>query len=151
MKRPLIVLGAAVLAALVAIGVLSLLPSSYPSYRETAVSAAQESLSAARTLIVATQAAQQGRLLSPVLTTVVEDARGAASTAEQQISAEDVPDERSATLRDELTPLLADTVRYVGDVARAVDAGDDVLLRTALDQLAATADDLADFTKRYEQ
>src|SRR5207237_10278604 len=127
------------------------LPSDYASYREAAVSAAQGSLSGVRSLLLAAQASEHGNMLPPVLSIVVDDSRTAATTAVQQFGLEDVPDERSAALRDELSPLLAAAIRDIADAARAIDDGDDAELHAALDRLRATGDKLDDFVMRYEQ
>jgi hypothetical protein len=151
MKRRVIIVAAVTAAVLVGLGVTSQLPSDYDSFREAAVKAAQGSLAGVRSLLLAAEAGRHGNMLPPVLSTVVDDSRTAATTAAQQIGLEDVPDERSAALRDELSPLLTDAIRTIADTARAIDDGDDTQLREALDRLSATGDKLDEFVTRYEQ
>jgi hypothetical protein len=151
MKRRVIVVAAVLGAVLVGLGVLSQLPTDYTGFREAAVKAAQGSLAGVRSLRLAAEASRHGNMLPPVLSTVVDDSRTAATTAVQQFGLEDVPDERSAALRDELSPLLADAVRTIADAARAIDDGDDAQLRDAVDRLGGTGDKLDDFVTRYEQ
>jgi len=139
-----------IVAVLVGLGVLSQRPADYTSYHKEALSSAEGALSAVRSLRLAVDASQHGRILPPVLKNMIDDSRTAATTAVQQLGDQDVPDERSARLRDEVSPLLAEAVSEISEAARAIDSDDEDLLNKTLDRMAETADDLDDFIDRYE-
>jgi type II secretory pathway pseudopilin PulG len=150
MKRSTIIVVTVIVAVLVGLGVLSQRPADYTSYHKAALSSAEEALSAVRSLRLAVDASQQGRTLPTVLKNVIDDSRTAATTAVQQLGDQEVPDERSARLRDEVSPLLAETVSEISETARAIDSDDTALLHRSSDRLGAIGDKLDDFVKRHQ-
>ena len=115
-----------VLLAVVLVGVW---PVSSDQYRSTVETSVQEAVSSVGTARLVGRTTLQGNAFRSYESTVVEDAREAVATATSDIAVLPVPDSDSARLRDEVLPLLQDSVRLIGDLGAALE-GDD---RTAGD------------------
>jgi hypothetical protein len=124
-------------------------PPDAHEYRRTAVAAAQAGLGAVRTVALAGDAQEHGRLWDPYLATVLDDQIGSVASAQEQVSASVPPDDATRRVRDQLLPLLADAGREIGDLSAALDRQDRAAVRTHLDRLRALGDRLDDFVERY--
>ncbi|MEU0878346.1 hypothetical protein ABZ345_07075 [Lentzea sp. NPDC005914] len=130
----------AVLLAVVLIGVWPLTTGQYRSTVETSV---QDAVSSVGTARLAGQTALRGKAFPPYESTVVEDARKAVVTATSDIASLEVPDQDSAQLRDEVLPLLQDSVRLIGDLGAGLDDDDRAAADAAVTGLVSVGDRLA--------
>ena len=64
-------------------------------------------------------------------------------------SAQAPPDAATRALRDELTPLLVEAARRIGDLDLAASAGDDAGIDAVVAGLRQVGDQLADFVERH--
>jgi hypothetical protein len=143
----------------VALGVVAMLawvglaycagPADAHEYRRTAVQAAQAGLNAVRTATLAGTAGRDGKVIDPYLSVVIDDSTGAVASAHNQLAAQSPPDPATRVLRDELTPLLDEAVRQIGDLHLAMSAGDRAGTDAHLDGLRRVGDRLDDFVGRY--
>jgi hypothetical protein len=112
-------------------------PADAHAYRRTAVASAEEALSATRTAALAATADEDGRLLGPYLSALLDDELGAVAGAHRKLAALQPPDEDSRALRDDLVPLLDEAQRQL--TAEPLD----------LDALSGIGDELDDFVARH--
>src|SRR2546430_11458919 len=98
-------------------------PADAHEYRRTAVEAAQASLAAVRTVALAGAANEDGKLLDPYLSALIDDEAGSVAGAQQRLAALPPPDPATRALRDELTPPPVEAARQIGDLDRATPAG----------------------------
>jgi uncharacterized protein YjdB len=144
-----LLVGAVIIAALVAIGVFTALPQTVDGYRSAAVSACQEALAAVRTAQLVGQAEADGQSLSTYSARAVTDALDQASTAVGNITAEETPDS-AAALRNHAVALTVAAATRVADIQTALSAGDIDRLRAHLRAAAATGQQLDDFVRRNQ-
>jgi hypothetical protein len=130
--------------ALAAVAVPQLLPTTFDDYRSTAVRSAQDALGQVRTVRVAVQADLDGKALGPFLSAVLDRARTTLGTAQDDLAAQEVPDDRAAALQAQIVPLLADAAREVNEAGVAADAGE-AAERAAVTELGAVGDRLESF------
>ena len=116
-------------------------------YRGQAVQAATGALGAVRTARLAGTAQLDGRSVDKYTTTMLDDALADLSDAQQRLAAEPPPTGAGTRLRDQLVPLLTDADRRIGDLSRALDDGDDALVRAAVDALGPLGDRLDEFVR----
>jgi hypothetical protein len=140
----------AVVAGVAVVGVLVFFawvtgPPTPHDYRTDAQKAADGSLSAVRTVVLAGRADLAGRLLDPYLTATLDDATDAARTSQSNLAGQTPPDTASRMLRDQVAPMLAAAVSGIGDVSIAAADGDDPALSAALDRLDVLGDELDAF------
>ena len=147
MGKRAVLIGTVVAVAAVAAALPAVLPTSADDYRSVAVRSAEQALAQVRTVGVAMRAELDGRLLDPYLSALLWQSRDTLSTAQQELASEEVPDEPSARLHDEVVALVADAVRDVGAAGAAVDSGDDAIRRVTAD-LDGLGDRLAQFVER---
>jgi hypothetical protein len=114
-------------------------------YRTTVLQAAEGALSAVRTARLAGQADLAGRTFDPYLSTVLDDALSDLADAQRRLAEQSPPGPAAARLRDALAPLLRSASQRTGDLAAAVDHGDEPAQRAALDGLGAVGDQLDGF------
>jgi hypothetical protein len=114
-------------------------PPDERGYRRTLVQVAESAHDAARTGWLTGREQLAGHVFGPFATTAFDDAQQAAAGASKQFSEQAPAGTTGRRLRDELRPLVQDTVRLLGDAAAA---SDDAALRAAVDGLAAVADRL---------
>ena len=103
-------------------------------------------------------AAQAGRLIAeqeraqhvtgPYARTAFDDAAKALAGAQKKFVSQAPPDDRTARLRDELRPLLAEETIALGDASRAADDGS---LRSGARRLADLAKRLDDLRTAWQQ
>jgi len=124
-------------------------PPDAHDYRRDAVSAAQAALTAVRSVALAGQAQEAGRLFDPYLSTVIDDEAGAVASAQQQVLGQPPPD-GTRTVRDQLLPLLVQAGREIADLDAALSHGDHAGVRQHLDTLHDLGDRLDDFVERYQ-
>jgi len=125
-------------------------PPDAHEYRRGAVNAAQAALSAVRTVALAGRAQEDGRLLAPYLSTVIDDEAGAVASAQQQVLGQPPPDDGTRAARDQLLPLLVQAGREIADLDAALSRGDHAGVRRHLAALDDLGDRLDDFAERYQ-
>lgn len=124
-------------------------PADAHDYRRTAVQAAQAGLNAVRTAALAAVADRSGKVLDPYLSVVIDDSAGAVASAQDELAAEPPPDDATRALRDELTPLLVEASRRIGDLDLATSSGDDAGIDAAVSGLRQVGDRLDHFVERH--
>ncbi|TML22645.1 MAG: hypothetical protein E6G35_15240 [Actinobacteria bacterium] len=124
-------------------------PPDAHDYRRDAVSAAQAALAAVRSVALAGQAQQDGKLFDPYLSTVIDDEAGAVASAQQQVLGQPPPD-GTRTVRDQLLPLLVQAGREIADLDAALSHGDHAGVGQHLNALHDLGDRLDDFVERYQ-
>jgi hypothetical protein len=129
--------------------VTTLQPPDFQDYRKTAVQAAEASHDALRTAALTVDASLAHHTFDTYLATMLDDCVGSASSALGQFNEEPPADERSAALRDEVAPLLAEAASRLGEVDRAAGAGDEARLRAAAEPLTPLGERLAEFLDRH--
>jgi hypothetical protein len=121
-------------------------PPDYDAYHRTLLQVAESAHDAAQTGRLVAQEQLAGRINAAFASAAFDDAAKALAGAEKKFAGEGPPDERSAALRDRLSPLLAAAVIALGDAAEA--AGD-TALKTASDQLDQLSRQLRDFITEH--
>jgi hypothetical protein len=123
-RRAVIVVVALLVLVLGWLGFRSTQPVSFHKYRTTAVQTAEAARDAVRTAALTVSAMAQRKVTHPYVSVVLDTSVTTVAKAVGKFAELPPPDKRTTALRDELRPLLADTVRELGDVARALDEGD---------------------------
>ena len=124
-------------------------PADAHEYRRTAVQTAQAGLNAVRTAALAGVADRDGKLVDPYLSVVIGDSAGAVASAQDELAAQFPPDAATRALRDELTPLLVEAARRIGNLDLATSAGDDAGTDAVVAGLRQVGDQLDDFVQRH--
>ena len=140
MRRGLLILAVTLLAVLGAGAYASTRPPDRHEFRTTAVRAAQSAHDALRTAYLAGTALRDGRATAPYATAVRDAATGRTTTSTAARAGLPPPDEDMRALRDELTPLLTEAERRLGDTTAHP---------TDMAALPPLADRLSDFLDRY--
>lgn len=135
---------AVVVLVLVGLGFSSTQPPDFHKYRTTANQAAEAAHDAVRTTALTVGALLQHRVTSPYASVVVDDAVTSVAGATQQLAQLAPPDAETVAMRAELTPLLSDTARELGDVSHALEDG-------APDDIRHSAADLQRLGDRLDQ
>ncbi|MFD4668483.1 hypothetical protein ACFWNN_02045 [Lentzea sp. NPDC058450] len=130
----------AVLLALVLLGVW---PQSAGGYRSTVESSVQDAVSATGTARAAGRTALEGNTFRAYESTVLDDARSSVTTAFSDVSELAVPDAGSGRLRDEVLPLLQESVRLVDDLDRSLAEDDRTSATRSVDALGSVRERLA--------
>ncbi len=112
-------------------------PPDSEDYHRTVVQVADSAHNATRTGWLTGRQKLAGQVFDTFASAAFDDATKALAGASKQFAEQGPPDERSAALRDELSPLVEDAVRWLGSAAQAQD---DEALRTAVEALGALAD-----------
>jgi hypothetical protein len=131
------------------VGVLAMWPTDRAGYQDTAVHAAEGTLSAVRTLALVGQAELDGKVVDPYVRVVSDRIREAVATPTHDLAAEEVPDAESRALRDELLPLLSTAVAGVGDAAQALERHDRGQIAASVATLQRLGDRLEQFIRRH--
>jgi hypothetical protein len=118
-------------------------------FRQTAAKAAQGALTGVRTARLAGQAQLDGRAVETFVSPVLDNAVQAVATAQERLAGTPAPGAAEAGTRDELTRLLDDAARTVGDLVAAIDQGDDAAARGAVGALGPLGDRLDDFVQGH--
>jgi hypothetical protein len=132
--------------------VLALLSTQGPDpheFRATVAKSAQGALSAVRTARLAGQAQLSGHAFPTYTTPVLDDAVEGVATARQRLAQTPPAGTAQAPVRDELTGLLDDATKAVGDLVSALDRGDDGAAGTAVDALGRVGDRLSGFVEAH--
>jgi hypothetical protein len=130
-------------------GIASAGPPRFHAYRKAALQAATAAHDAVRTSALTIGARLEHRASDAYTSVVLDDALGSVSSAEAKLDRLPPPDDRTTTLRDQLTPLLVDAVRQLGDVTTAVDGGDPATIRAAAKGLGVLGDRLDDYLDTF--
>jgi hypothetical protein len=117
-------------------------PPDASAYRRTVVQVAASAHDGVGTGWLVGREELAGRVFGTFATAGFDDALKAVGGAADRFAEHAPPDRPSVRLRDELAPLLASAVRWLGDAAQAAD---DTALRVAVDALGSLADRLAAF------
>jgi type II secretory pathway pseudopilin PulG len=148
-KIELVVVLALLLAGWVAVAFTTSAGTDAHAFRTAAAKTAQGALSAVRTAHLAGQARLDGRMFDTTLSPVLDNAVQGVATAQEELAATPAPGPAEAAIRDQLTGLLQDAARTVGDLAAAFDRGDDGAARSAVGGLGPLGDRLADFVEGH--
>ncbi len=119
------------------------------AFRNAAAKTAQGALSAVRTARLAGQARLDGRMFDTTLSPVLDNAVRGVATAEEELAATPAPGPAQAPIRDQLTRLLDEASRTVGDLVAAFDRSEDPAARSAVAALGPLGDRLADFVEEH--
>jgi hypothetical protein len=133
MKRG-VLLGVAVAVALSACGA----NNSPTAYEKKAADAASEVVAAARTVLLAAQAADQGGAFVQTTAVTIMDAEGDAAGARDTFAAQQPPDPDADLLREQVLPEIQRAVDVIGLVRIAARRGG-----VGLEQVAAPLDGIA--------
>jgi hypothetical protein len=125
-------------------------PPGAHEYRRSAVEAAQGALTAVRSVALAGDAQERGRVFDPYFSTLIDDEAGAVASAQQQLTAQSPPDDGTRILRDQLLALLVAAAREIGDLASAASAGDRAGVHAHADRLRDLGDKLEDLVEQYQ-
>jgi len=131
-------------------GAPRLVPIGPDGYSDKVVKAAGGSLSAVRTVALLCLARQQGQTWGTYEDAVLTDAREAVATSQHNLGSVEVPDARSAALRDAVTVLLTRATTAVGDGGVALSGGDPAAIARARAELDAVAEDLDAFVEEHQ-
>jgi hypothetical protein len=115
-------------------------PPEYHDYRKTANEAAQAAHDAVRTTALTVQALLEHQVTSAYVSVVVDQATTAVAGAAQQLAAIAPPDDATAAMRAELSPLLAEATRQIGDVSTALSADQPDAIQNAAKGLGTLGD-----------
>jgi hypothetical protein len=123
-------------------------PDDYRAYERTMVQVAGSAHDATQTGRLTGEQELAGKVTSPFARTSFDDATKALAGAQQKFASQGPPDDRSAALRDRLSPLLAAAVVALGDTA---EAPDDAALRDGVRRLDQLAGGFDDFLTAYDR
>lgn len=121
-------------------------PADPGSYHRTLLQVAETAHDATQTGRLVGRQELAGRVTVLFARTAFDDSARALAGAQKKFAGQGPPDTDSAALRDRLSPLLADSVRALGDTA---EAGDDAALRSGVDRLGVLAGRLDAFITAY--
>ncbi|MFI5890086.1 hypothetical protein ACIA5D_08185 [Actinoplanes sp. NPDC051513] len=121
-------------------------PADGKQYRRTMLQVAEAAYDATQTGRLVGEQELAGNVTAAYAITAYDDATKALAGAQQKFAGEGPPDDRSAALRDQLSPLLSDAVLTLGDTAQA---RDDRALRDGVRKLDVLAGKLDDFVTAY--
>jgi hypothetical protein len=124
-------------------------PTDAHGYRRTAVEMAQASVNAVRTAALVGVADHNGKLVDPYFSVLIGRSAGAVAGAQDELAAESPPDDATRALRDELTPMLVEAAKAIGDLELATAGGDDAQIDGVVAQLRQVGDRLDDFVERH--
>jgi hypothetical protein len=144
-----VVVGAVILLVLVGLGYCDVQPPDYHQYRKTANQAAQAALGAVRTTALTVGALLEHRVTGPYTAVVVDAAVSSVASANQQVTQLAPPDQATTAMRAQLTPLLGDAARELGDVSTALDEGAPDRIRAAARGLGALGDRLDGYLEEH--
>ncbi|HEX7303845.1 hypothetical protein [Lentzea sp.] len=130
----------AVLLALVLIGVR---PQTDDGFRSAVETGVQDAVSSVGTARLAGQTALRDGTFASYESTVLEDTRESVATALSDLAELPVPGQDSQKLRDEVLPLLQESVRQIGDLGTGLAEDDRATATEAVDGLAGTGEKLA--------
>jgi hypothetical protein len=119
-------------------------PPDPKSYHRTVVQVAEATYNGVRTGWLTGREELAGHLFSTYSDAAFGDATKAVSGAAKQFAGEAPPDQASARLRDQLSPMVLEAMRQLGDAAQAEN---DAALRKAVDGLDALAEQLDAFVE----
>jgi hypothetical protein len=117
-------------------------PQEPSGYLRTLLQAAESAHDATQTGRLVGEQVLAGRVTTLFATAAFDDATTALAGAQQKFASQSPPDDRSAGLRDQLGPLLAQSVTALGDTVRATGDGP---LRAGVTRLRDLAERLDDF------
>jgi hypothetical protein len=140
MRRSLAIAAMAILLALGYGAYASTRPPDRHEFRVAAVKAAQSAHDALQTAYLAGVALRDGKTTSLYVTVVLDGGTRRTTTLIQKLGQLSPPDADMRELRDELDPLLTESVQRLGDAAAAP---------TEVDALPALTDRLSDVLDRY--
>lgn len=120
------------------------------AFDKTAITSARGALSAVRTAGLAGQAELHGRVTRTFLRPLLDHTVRAVATAQQRMIRTPPPDIAREAVRDELTKLLDEAGRAMGDLVGALGRGDEAGVRAAVGELGPIGDRLADFVERHQ-
>ncbi len=140
MRRGLVIVAVVLLVVLGYGAYASTQPPDRHEFRTTAVEAAQAAHDALRTAYLAGVALRDGRTTTLYVTVLLDGGTRRTAVAVHQLAELSPPDDGMRALRDELAPLLTETLQRLGDTA-----GDP----TAVEALPPLADRLSDVLDRY--
>ncbi|WP_433362607.1 hypothetical protein ACQPZX_30625 [Actinoplanes sp. CA-142083] len=121
-------------------------PADAKQYQRTMLQVAEAAHDATQTGRLVGEQELAGNVTGAYAITAFGDATKALAGAQQKFAGEGPPDDRSAALRDQLSPLLSEAVLTLGDTAQA---GDDKALRDGVRRLDVLAGKLSAFVTAY--
>ncbi|MEV4510515.1 hypothetical protein AB0K00_16290 [Dactylosporangium sp. NPDC049525] len=140
MRRAVVIVAVALLAALGYGAYASTQPPDRHEFRTTAVEAAQSAHDALQTAYLAGVALRDGRATALYVTVLLDGGVRRTATTVQKLALLSPPDADMRELRDELDPMLTEAVQRLGDAAADP---------TDIDALPALTERLANFLDRY--
>jgi hypothetical protein len=147
-----VIVGAVVMVVvllLVWFGFSSTQPPDFHQYRTTANQAAEAAHDAVRTTALTIGALLEHRVTGPYASVVVDDAVTSVTGATQQLAQLPPPDAATAAMRAELTPLLGDAARELGDVSHALADGAPDKIRSSAANLQSLGDRLDQYLGKH--
>ncbi len=148
-RRTMVGAGLVAVAVIVVLVYVSSTPPSYRGYEQSAAQAADDALSAVLSARLVSRARLDGKILGPYLTVTLDEAHTAAAKAQTTVAETDSPSEATDKLRAEVTPLLDDAVRAVGDARYASERDDTAALGAAAENLGKLGDELDSFVQEH--
>jgi hypothetical protein len=121
-------------------------PADGKRYQRTMLQVAEAAHDADQTGRLTGEQQLAGQVTAAFAVTSYDDATKALAGAQQKFAGEGPPDDRSAALRDRLSPLLSASVIALGDTAQA---RDDDTRRDGVRRLDALAGELSAFVSAY--
>jgi len=122
----------------------------FETYEGKAVAAAEETVSALRTVILGARVGADGRSFPPTISTLFADVEGDAIGARSAFASIQPPDEASDRLRRELMPLLDEAVGTLAELRIAARRADLPALPRLAAPLVGLADELERFAAEHE-
>ena len=145
------IMAAVAVVVLAAIAVPVLLPSDTDDYRNSAVKAAQDTMSEVRTVRLALAADLAGKTYDTYLSTVLWKAHDQLSSTASDLASQEVPDQTAAGVQTRLSDLVGKAIDAVGAADVATGLSDEDARHAATEKTVQRLDDvgnqLEDFTQ----
>jgi hypothetical protein len=140
MRRGLVIVAVVILVVLGWGAYASTQPPDRHEFRTTAVETAQAAHDALQTAYLAGVALREGRVTTLYVTVLLDGGTRRTAKLIAKLAELPPPDDDMRALRDELAPLLTETVQRLGDTAAEP---------TEVDELPQLTDRLSEFLDRY--
>lgn len=140
---------AVVVAAWLAIGLLTARGVDPDEFRQTTVQVAQGALDAVRTARLVGEAERDGRVFHLYVSPVLTNSQQGVGTALRRMAEQTAPGEAELRLREELLAVLHEADRRTSELAVAVEQGDRERITAAAGGLGLVGERLAVFVARH--
>lgn len=138
-----------ILLLLVAISGCVLPARDYEDFESKAETTAEDTLSAVQTALLAVEGQERKPVLNSYLSVLISEAEKTATASQGAFESVQPPDRKSDEVRDDLSDVLDDATKNLGELRIAIRRSDLEAAEDAADELKDTARDLEHFLEKH--